>query len=66
MSEKLTKLYPKTEKRETAQSDVVTKVLKKKNEFKLKSGAVAEKQQVKKACCWPIHMPNIHYNNLTT
>jgi len=36
----LTKVHPKSEKKETPQSEVVTKVMQKKNEFKLKSGAV--------------------------
>jgi 50S ribosomal subunit-associated GTPase HflX len=50
LAEKLTKVHPKAEKKETPQSDVVSKVMQKKNEFKLKSGAV-EKTPAKKACC---------------
>jgi 50S ribosomal subunit-associated GTPase HflX len=40
LAEKLTQVHPKAEKKETPQSQVVSKVMQKKNEFKLKSGAV--------------------------
>lgn len=43
LAEKLTKMHPKAEKKETPQSQVVSKVMQKKNEFKLKSGAVEKK-----------------------
>lgn len=50
LSERLTKVHPKAEKKETPQSAVVSKVMQKKNEFKLKSGSVERKPE-KKACC---------------
>ncbi len=43
-------MHPKVEKKETPQSEVVSKVMKKKNEFKLKSGAVEKAPQNKKCC----------------
>ena len=40
LAEKLTKVHPKTVKKDTPQNEVVAKVMAKKNEFKLKTGAV--------------------------
>jgi hypothetical protein len=43
-------VHPKVDKKETPQNDVVAKVMQKKNEFKLKSGAT-QKVPEKKKCC---------------
>lgn len=50
LAEGLTKIHPKVERKETPQSAVVSKVMQKKNEFKLKSGAT-KKGEEKKKCC---------------
>ena len=50
LAKKLTKIHPRVEKKET-ENAVVANVMKKKNEFKLKSGADKSKAADKKKCC---------------
>lgn len=50
LSRKLTQIHPKIERKET-ENPVVANVLKKKNEFQLKSGASTNKKIEKKKCC---------------
>lgn len=50
LSESLTKVHPKVDKKQTPQNEVVAKVMQKKNQFKLKSGKT-EKTPQKKKCC---------------
>ena len=50
LSEKLTKIHPKIEKKETTQNAVVSNIMKKKNEFQLRSAADVKPMKKKKCC----------------